>query len=477
MCHSIYAEEHAECARRRPEVMLDRRGRLALTSFFVRLWDTIRTGFWFIPGLLSVAAVGLSLFMVHLDRTVSPKTLEKVGFLYSGGTEGARGVLSTIAGSMITTAGVAFSITIVALALASSQFGPRLLRNFIRDRGNQFVLGTFTATYLYCLLVLRTVVSPQDGARFVPHLAVTAAVVLAVASLVVLIYFIHHIAVTIQAENVVTAVGRELLESIDRLFPEQAAEFRNEGPDPPVSRRQTGSGTIGAMASGYIRAVDMDALIEVASTHGLLLELEKRPGDFVTEGAQLLRISGGRGLPGNVEQTVRDACVIGSHRSQEQDLLFPIHQLAEIAVRALSPGINDPFTAIACVDRLSAGLCRLAGRELDPPVLTDSEGAPRLIRRTVTFADATDAAFSTMRRYGRESVEVTLRLLEAIGEIAPFARTDEQRDALRRHADLIELESRQALPASADRVEVALAHRAAADRLVRRNGSAPRIEG
>ncbi len=146
--------------------------------------------------------------------------VDKLGWIYTRGPDGARAVLSTIAGSMITVAGVVFSVTIVALSLASNQFGPRLLRNFMRDRGNQIVLGTFVATYLYCLLVMRTV-QGMDGSQFVPHLSVTVAILMAVASLGVLIYFIHHVAVSIQAPELIANVAHELHEAIDRLFPEE----------------------------------------------------------------------------------------------------------------------------------------------------------------------------------------------------------------------------------------------------------------
>src|SRR5665811_2008020 len=188
----------------------------------LRFWESLRSGFWFLPSLMAAGAVGLAFGTVALDQAVPDKWLQNVGWVYAGGAEGASAVLQTIAGSMITIAGVVFSLTLVALSLASSQFGPGLLRNFMRDTATQLVLGTFVATFLYCLLVLRTIRRATD-ATFVPHLSVTIGVLFAIASLWVLIFFIHHVAVSIQADQLVARLGKELLESIDRLYPNDSA--------------------------------------------------------------------------------------------------------------------------------------------------------------------------------------------------------------------------------------------------------------
>ena len=399
--------------------------------------------------------------MIRLDRTLSDSRLSRLEFLYGGGTEGARSVLSTIAGSMITISGVVFSITIVALALASSQFGPRLLRSFIRDRGNQVVLGMFIATFLYCLLVLRVVVSPEDGDRFVPHVAVTMGMVLAVGSISVLIYFIHHIAVAIQADTVVATVGREFVESVDRLFPSPAGEPTDSPHSELPDHLGSEPAIIASVESGYVQVIDTDALVEIASNRDLLIELQRRPGDFVIKGAAFARVWPGERVSEQVESQIRESTVLGPYRTQEQDVEFPVNQLAEIAVRALSPGINDPFTAMACVDRLGAGLCRLAEREFPPRVLKDSRGNARLVVDAPSFADVADTAFNQIRQHARASAAVTIRLLETIREIASFARQEEQREALLRHADMVERGSRNGLSEENDRRAVAQAHREA----------------
>lgn len=189
------------------------------------MWESVRVSYWFVPSLMAVGSLVLGFAMPEVDRAVPDRWMARVGWLYTGSAEGARELLSVIAGSMIGVAGVVFSITVVALALASNQFGPRLLRNFMRDLSNQVVLGTFIAVFLYCLLILRQV-HGENGSRnaFVPQLSMLLAVVLAVAGLGVLIYFIHHMAASIQAPNVVAAVATDLRNAIDELYPQKLGD-------------------------------------------------------------------------------------------------------------------------------------------------------------------------------------------------------------------------------------------------------------
>ncbi len=198
-----------------------------MKSRLLKYWDLIRSSFWFLPSLLASAAIALAFATVALDGAVTYQWLQTWNLAYTGGAEGASLVLGTIAGSMITIAGLVFSMTLVTLSLAASNFGPRLLQNFMRDTANQVVLGTFVATFLYCLLVLRTIRRADEGA-FVPHLSVTLGVLLAMVSIGVLIYFIHHVAVSIQADEIVTRVGADLLDRVERLYPQQFGESLQE---------------------------------------------------------------------------------------------------------------------------------------------------------------------------------------------------------------------------------------------------------
>ena len=421
----------------------------------LHLWDALRSSYWFVPAVMLAAAVALAFFTLGLDRRIETASIEGAAFIYLGGSEGARTLLSTVAGSVITVAGVVFSITIAALTQASSQFGPRLLRNFMRDAGNQIVLGTFVATFMYCLLVLRTVYSAADRS-FVPHLSVTVAVGMAVASLGVLIYFIHHVSASLQAPTVAAVVGRDLNEAIERLYPSHVGR---DGPEPAAGESAAlcdGGREIAATRAGYLQAIDADRLLECARRHDLIVRLLCRPGDFVTTGQALARIHPPeRGRDDAVAGALNDALLLGEVRSSEQDVEFAIDQLAEIAVRALSPGINDPFTAVHCVDWLGEAIGRLARTEFPGAYRYDGDGALRVIANVTDFDGVCDAAFDQIRQYGRGSVAVTARLLEAITAAAASARTDAHRQALLRHARMIDHEAEARFTVEHDRAAIA----------------------
>jgi uncharacterized membrane protein len=420
----------------------------------LKYWDRIRASFWFLPATMAAGSVALSFATVALDRTLEDRWSRSVEWVYAGGAEGASSVLETIAGSMITVAGVVFSLTLVALTLASSQFGPRLLRNFMRDTANQLVLGTFVSTFLYCLLVLRTI-RFSDGDAFVPHLSVTLGLLFAVASLGVLIYFIHHVSVSIQADEIVTRVSAELLAGIDDLFPEQigtGASGPVAPPDPALLetyRREARA--VDAAEDGYLQLVDADALMELAVENDLVFLVEHRPGDYIVAGSALTRVWPGSKLDEALEARINAVFAIGRQRTPVQDVEFTVGQLVEIAVRALSPGVNDPFTAITCVDRLGSALCRLAQRELPSQYRCDGQGELRVIAPTTTFGGVADVAFNDIRAYARSSTAVTVRLLHTIAVVAGFTSRSADQATLLRHAEMIAHGCREGLPEENDR--------------------------
>lgn len=432
------------------------------------LWERLRASFWFVPTLMAGGAIVLSFATLLIDEAIAYAEIADVWWIYTGGAEGARALLSTVAGSVITVAGVTFSITVAVLTLASSQFGPRLLRSFMRDPGNQLVLGTFIATFLYCLLVLRTIrqrLPEFNRDLLVPHVSVSVAVVLAIASLGVLIYFIHHISAMIQAEHIVATVGRELDATVDRLYPERIGR----GPDDGADKRGAGdlppgfaqeARVIASEVTGYLQAVDADGLLRATRDHDVVLRLLVRPGRFVVRGSPLALVWPAPQADDAVCAAINRACILGAQRTQQQDIGFDINQLVEIAVRALSTGINDPFTAIRCVDQLSAALCRLAERELPAPARYDETGRLRVLAEPVSFADVVDAAFSQIRQYGRSSAAVTIRLLEAIAVVVAHTHRPEDRGALLRQANLIARGSHAGLPEASDREDVAGRYRA-----------------
>jgi uncharacterized membrane protein len=424
---------------------------MALKARLISISDRLESSLWFLPSLMALGAVLAAYGLVAFDEQVTDKWLEQQQWAYTGGAEGASAVLGTIAGSMINVAGVVFSLTLVALTLASSQFGPRMLRNFMRDRTNQFVLGTFVATFLYCLIVLRTI-RHEDESGFVPHVSITVGVVLAMASLLVLIYFIHHVSLSIHADEIVARVADELIDGIDRLFPEELGEDAPGSALPGDGTRSNGkAAAILAGKDGYLQLVDANTLMSITTRENMLLKVERRPGHYVVKGGILATVLDRADLSDEILDEIRSAFVIGRQRTPVQDIEFTVLQLVEIAVRALSPGINDPFTAITCVDRLGSALSRLASRQLPTAQRVDDEGKLRVIASATTFAATADAALNQIRQHARTSAAVTIRLLETIAAIAPHARRRDDRDALRRHAEMIVRSARDGLREENDR--------------------------
>lgn len=387
-------------------------------------WSDLRTSFWFVPSAMAAGAIALAHMLVEVDIWLDDRAGWNFSWLYASGAEGARALLSVIASSMITVAGLTFSITMLTLQLASSQFGPRVLRNFMRDRGNQIVLGTFIATFLYCVLVLRTVRGPQES-NFVPHLSVAFAVLLAIASIGVLIYFIHHVASSIRVENLLVQLARETRSAIDRLYPERA-----DGELPSVG--ESAGGTIPedfddrarpvrAGRSGYIQAVDLTALMRIAAEHDLLLRIEAPPGRFIRAGDALLTAYPADRVPEENGDELKNAFVSGQNRTPGQDLEFSIRRIVEMAQRSLSPGVNDPTTAIYCIDRLGEALMRLCRRDLPSPLHFDKKGQLRLITEVDGLAALACPAFAAIARYALADADVIARLLLTMDMVSKAA--------------------------------------------------------
>ncbi len=422
----------------------------SITAVNVRiqnLLERLRTSYWFVPSLMLVGSTGLAYGAIAIDEWRDAPQDDGSGIFYSGDISGAQALLSTVGGSAITVAGVVFSITITALTLASSQFGPRLLRNFMRDRGNQVVLGTFVSTFLYCLLVQRSL-----GGGAVPQVSVTIAVVLGIASMCVLVYFIHHVSSSIQASSVVAGVGRELLEAINTVFPEQLGRDEQDGR--PRELPATDVGAIHADCSGYLQALDEDGLLAIATEHELVIDLHVRPGAFITQGDRIADVYPKQGATEARRKAICKTFIIGNSRSAEQDAEFSINQLVEICLRALSPGINDPLTAITCIDWLGAAMSRLANRRIPSSRRYDKHDVLRVIAMRTTFAGAMDAAFNQPRQAGASHPAVMIRLLEAMHTIATQCPDDSYRQIVARHAVSVWNQSLANGPQETDRADL-----------------------
>ena len=402
-------------------------------------FSNARESFWFVPAVMTLAAVVLAFATLELDERLELSSLGSGPFGNVASADGARTLLGTIAGSMITVASLTFTITITSLSLTSSQFGPRLIRNFIRDPGNQVVLGTFIATFAYCLLVLRTV-RGEDAGTFVPTVSMVTAVALALSSLAVLIYFISHISMSIQARQIISSIGRDLGQVIDVLYPEVHEEGQASSTQADDEWRPQGQPRrVYATRSGYIQDVRYTDLVDIARKADATINVPYRPGRFVPKGATIAEVYGDAAGVDDEERDERTcrAVRIGDDRSAGRDVEFFIDQLVEIAVRALSPGINDPFTAIACIDELGASLRQLAERKLPQPNHRDEDGVVRVHASSQTFEGAVSAAFNLLRQHGQTSVAVSVRLLETMAVLAEYTPSREHQETLQKHAAMV----------------------------------------
>ncbi len=395
------------------------------------------------PLALVTAGFGLALAAVEIDRAISRSGN---AFAFTGGPQSARDVLSAIASTMLSFTGLVFSVTIVTLQLTSSQFSPRALRNFLRDPISQLSLGVFLATFVYALTVLREV-RGSDGLvdRFVPGTAISGAFVLVGLSVVLFVGYIHHIARSIRAVSIIGRIGAETRTAIDRVLPHElgAAGGQGAGDD---ELRVDGGRLVGAPRSGVVQLVDGRRLAEVAGRARLVVAVLVPVGEFVPEGAPLLRLAadpadpddadaanqrgdtggGGDDDRRRLDSTLTQAVVIGDERTMEGDPAFGLRQLVDVAERALSPGINDPTTAVQCIDQIHALLRRIAGRAEPRAVQVDDEGRPRVLMPVLTWDGAVQLGFEEIRHWGADSLQVRRRLRRALDDLAGAAGPDRQ---------------------------------------------------
>lgn len=388
------------------------------------LWDSLSASYWFVPSVMALLALLLGGLMVWLDAGPAARLFDGVSWYQKVQPDGAHEVLSTIAGSMITVAGVTFSITIVAIAFAAAQYGPRLLTNFMSDRGNQFTLGTFIATFVYCLVVLRTIRGGEESA-FVPQLAVLTGLALALCSIAVLIYFIHHVPESIHINNVAARVGRRLIAAIPKQFPRSIGAPAETHPREP--EREPGR-AIAACDTGYIQGVQEKVLMDVACAHDLVVRLQYRPGDFVHCGRALMEAAPADRAAAAADD-LRSAYSVGAKRTPANDLDFLVSELVEIAARALSAGVNDPGTAITCIDWIGAGASTLAKRQIPSPFRSDENRIVRVIAFPDDFDRFMDRGFGRLRQYVAGDVIACEHMLTVLGVVLGDCRTVEQRAA------------------------------------------------
>lgn len=377
-------------------------------------WEDARESLWLIPALGTVLCVFLALTLVAIDHQAGlGRSTHNTFLLYNGGAEGARGVLEAIASSIITVTGTIFSLAIVAMQLASSQFTPRVLRHFTGNRANQLVLAVFIGTFTYSTLVLRSVRSANDiGGQFVPNIAVSFAIVLALFCVALLIFFINHVARLIQVSVILDMAANDTDRLTRELFPSEAAEYFALGGDLPDGD----AAIIAATENGYLQDVNERTLMAAAKDHGLTIHILEAVGHYVYEGMPIARVWPAD-LSDSARASVADACVIGLERTLYHDVGYGVRQLADIALKALSPGINDPTTAMQAIDRIG-GILIIAGQRHSPARVLSVDDRPAIFLPTITFGELLSLGFTQIRHYGAADVVLVCHLLGTMEKIA-----------------------------------------------------------
>ena len=371
----------------------------------------LRESMWFVPGVMVVAAIGLAQGVIVLDLWLDARTVSVLPESFLLGVEGSRGILVAIGGSVLAVAATTFSITMSVIATASSTYGPRLVRNFMSDRSNQRVLGLFVGTFVYCLMVLRRVQDSSDGITFVPHVAVYGALLLALASVAALVFFLHHISDVIQVPTLVRRVRAELEAAVDDLYGDVGPERV------PADALDVASADVLAPRTGYVTFVDAAALVRAATGVGVA-ELVATPGTHVMAGEPLARVSG------DAEEMSRIVCAhvqVGDTRTPTQDIELAVQQMVEMAVRAVSPSTNDPYTARNVVEELASGMARAMRHPAPGEGWVDDRGVVRLVWRLPSGSELVDLVFDDLRLYAAGDPEVVRASLRLAGRVVRLA--------------------------------------------------------
>ena len=434
--------------------------------------EALRTSLWWVPTLEVGAAFLLFWAGYLLDRAAYNGSVKLPSWVISGTADASRQILAALAAAIITVIGVVFSVILVALTLAASQLGPRMLRNFMRDRGTQWTLGTFVGTFTFAILVLISI-GPGKHGDFVPHASISAVLFLSLLDVFILIYFIHHIAVQIQLPYVIASIAGDVAKAIeDEAVPPAGGPKLGPAPREILAAMEAEHGVVTASESGYLQYVSHRMLVRIATDADAVIHLLYRPGHFIVAGRLLATVTPPEAAP-HVKEALRRAHLNGPYRSLTQDISFGIDQLVEIAVRALSPAVNDPFTALTCIDWLGDSLRQVALHWNPQVVHRDRAGYVRLIRTQASYDRLVRRGFEKIRQASLGVPSVMIRELQALREIMAQAPRAEQYAVLREQADMIEMAAEQSIPETRDLADVMSAYNARValhERLLRETG-------
>ncbi|ORV45470.1 hypothetical protein AWC01_01485 [Mycobacterium doricum] len=399
--------------------------------------EAVRSRLWPIPMLALAVALACGIAMPELDEALGTRLPESVSsLLFGGGADAAREVLSAIAGSLITVTSLTFSLTLITLQLASSQYSPRLLRTFAADRVVQHTLALFLATFVYALTVLRTIRSNDESDDFVPQLSVTLAYLLTVLSVAALVLFLGHLVRQIRVETLLDQVRGDTIATAERVFRRRA----DVGAHPAMPTAESAD-MIESRSSGFLVEIDEDALLATATHHDIVLWVDRRVGSPLIAGVPAARCRSRSGDPldeqtlGAVREQVSRALRTGAERTSAQDPEYGLRQLVDVVVRALSPGINDPTTAVHGLHSCTVALSHLLDYELGPQVLTDDQHRARVVVTRPTFGDLLELVCFQPRLYGADDPAVLQALMSSLRDLAWRATTPDQRATLAQQAE------------------------------------------
>jgi uncharacterized membrane protein len=419
--------------------------------------EMLRTNFWLMPSAEVLASIALFWATLEVDRAVYHGTLTLPAWVEAGSADTAREILLAVAAAIMTVIGINFSVTIVTLTLASTQFGPRMLRNFIRDRGTQLTLGTFVATAVYCVLVL-IAIGPGERGVFVPHVSVDVVFLLVLVDLAVLIYFLHHIAIQIQLPFVIASIAKDLTKYLRVRRPDIRMSTADQHDDPReiaalIDTIESSGAMIANPSGGYLQAIRYDMLIRAASAADAVVRIPYRPGNFMVEGRELAAVWPPEAAD-RISRCLKRAQITGPVRTLAQDPAFGVDQLVEIAIRALSPAVNDTYTALTCVDWLGNTLCKLARVWAPAQAYRDRAGAIRIICEQVSYENLVQRSFDKVRQASRGMPALLMRQLEALRAIMEQTTDIDHARILMDEAEMIQRANLESVPEESDRIAV-----------------------
>jgi uncharacterized membrane protein len=425
-----------------------------MNARFIKVWQDLQGSYYFIPSLMGLGAVVLAFLTTYLDKHYT-LDIATDSLFFSREATAARTILATIAGSMIGVAATTFSITMVAVTSAAGQYGPRLIGNFMRDRGNQITLGTFTSTFIFSLLILRMARTGQELEEatveaFVPNISVLVALIMTLMSVGVLIYFIHHVPETLNVGNITGRVGRRLRRDIEGRYAAEIGEPIHTDAVNTDFYDVLKATEVRAEAEGYIQAINHKALLSRVSERNLVAKIEYRPGDFVTRGDVILRLWSDKTLDDSFLKTLLTTFAMGRERTAHQNTLFLADELVEILARALSPGVNDPFTAINCINWFHSALKAFLLSEDPSPFRADEEGKLRIIAYPVTFERLISVLCDQSRAYITSDRNTTLKMMGVLTELAAECEDEDRKEVLKTYLTSFRDAAKEALLSSVD---------------------------